>query len=403
MSKPANSLPLLLALFAPALSSLSAQQTRTLPAAEATYDEPFTQIGYGGMRELKDGRVLVADPRDKIVQLVDFARNTAVGVGREGSGPGEYNLPLRVYDAAGDTSYLFDAGNQRYMVVSPDGKPVREFRIDLSGSSQSAGAAVARFALTIGRTSDSRGRIYFEGTSFPTPGESAPDTVPLLRWDPRSSSKADTLIWIKVTPPVVSMAGGQGNTRIAISPTSNPLSPRDEWSVFPDGRVAVVRADNYRVDWVMADGTRRSSAPIQFSRVRVTEADKREELAQRNRAMQGAIMTTVRSGPEGDSRQTRVGAPPIAQQDITNWPEFKPPFRSGMASVLARPNGELWVRRLEAAGAKGALYDVIDPQGRHVHSVRVPEGLNLVGFGNGTAYTVKLDEDDLMYLQRHRL
>jgi hypothetical protein len=80
----------------------------------------------------------------------------------------------------------------------------------------------------------------------------------------------------------------------------------------------------------------------------------------------------------------------------------KPPFRSGFASVLARPNGELWVRRTEAAGAKGTLYDVIDAQGAVTHSVRVAEGLSVVGFGNGTVYTTKLDEDDLVYLQRHR-
>jgi len=40
--------------------------TRTLSKADAEYPEPFTQVT--GVRELKDGRVIVIDPRDKTVQ-----------------------------------------------------------------------------------------------------------------------------------------------------------------------------------------------------------------------------------------------------------------------------------------------------------------------------------------------
>ena len=61
------------------------------------------------------------------------------------------------------------------------------------------------------------------------------------------------------------------------------------------------------------------------------------------------------------------------------------------------------MRRTERAGAKGTLYDVINAQGAVSHQVRIPDGWTLVGFGNGTVYTTKLDEDDLVYLQRHRL
>ena len=56
---------------------------------------------------------------------------------------------------------------------------------------------------------------------------------------------------------------------------ANPLTPRDEWTVFPDGRVAIVRAATYRVDWVLANGTKQSSAPIKYTPVRM--GDGREE------------------------------------------------------------------------------------------------------------------------------
>jgi hypothetical protein len=94
-----------------------------------------------------------------------------------------------------------------------------------------------------------------------------------------------------------------------------------------------------------------------------------------------------------------AGAPPL--EPLTDWPDVKPAFRSGQASVMARPNGELWVRRTENAQARGTLYDVITPQGTVSHQVRIPEGWTLVGFGNNTIYTTRKDEDDLVYLQRH--
>ncbi len=73
-----------------------------------------------------------------------------------------------------------------------------------------------------------------------------------------------------------------------------------------------------------------------------------------------------------------------------------------MPSVLARPNGELWVQRTEPAGAKGTLYDVLNAAGVVTHQMRIQDGWRLVGFGNGTVYTTKTDADDPVYLQRHR-
>jgi hypothetical protein len=383
------------------LAATAQQQPRTLPAPDATFEEPFSLVNLGALRELRDGRVLVADMKDKIVQMIDLRSGNAVSVGREGSGPGEFALPMRVLAGPADTSFIFDPGNQRYLVVSPEGKPVTTFRMEMPAAT-GAGGPVIRMGLSIARATDARGRLYFEGSPMPSgPGQQPPDTVAVMRYD-RNTQRIDTLGWVKLSPNNMQVTGSQGNMNVRIG-MANPLAPRDEWTVFPDGRVAIVRAANYQVDWVLANGTKRSSAPIRFTTLRVTEADKKEEEALRARAMQGAVMMTVENGPGGTRRSAGVGAPRgAAPQPLTDWPEVKPPFRSGFASVLARPNGELWVRRTEAAGAKGTLYDVIDAQGAVTHSVRVAEGLSVVGFGNGTVYTTKLDEDDLVYLQRHR-
>jgi len=400
-----TALRLTVALVALVPAAMVAQSPRTLPAPDATYDEPFTSVNVGSLRELRDGRVVVADPRDKIVQLVDFRANRGAKIGREGSGPAEFGLPMRLFTAAADTSLLFDPVNSRYLVIGPDGKPVTTFRVELTPAQASPGGGMIRMGMDIPRTADARGRLYFESAGF-TMGPDGPrtaDSAAIMRYD-RGTQKLDTLGWVALPKNNTSGSASSGNVQLRIG-MANPLTPRDEWAVFPDGRVAIVRSPGYRVDWVLANGTKQSSAPIKYVALRMGAADRKEEEALRNKGRMNQMSMMVTSGPNGMQRSAQMGPPPGAPplEPLTDWPEVKPPFRSGPSNVVARPNGELWVRRTEAAGAKGTLYDVIDAKGAVTYQVRIGEGLALAGFGNGTVYTTKADSDDLLYLQRHRM
>lgn len=388
-------------------SVLAAQQARPLPAPDATYAEPFSSVGVGAIRELASGRVIVADPRDKILQAIDFRSGTSVTIGREGSGPAEFGMPMRLFTAPADTTMLFDPLNNRYLVIGPDAKPVTSFRVETPPPASAGGGGGGMMMIGGGltaRVADARGRLYAEGAPISMGPNGQPqqaDSTVLLRYD-RATQRIDTLGYIKLAKQNVQTSGSQGNFSIQIG-GSNPLTPRDEWSVFPDGRVAIVRAADYHVDWIAPNGTHSSSAPIRYTPIRITEADKREEeeLRLRNRANQMMIAVTNDNGQVRRSAQMGGGANRPPPPPLTDWPDVKPPFRSGLASVLARPNGELWVQRTERAGAKGTLYDVIGVRGTVVSQVRIPEGWRLVGFGNGTVYTTRLDQDDLVYLQRH--
>ena len=57
-----------------------------LKPADATIDHEFTRIGT--VRELRDGRVLVTDPSDKRLFVVNFASQSLEQIGKAGSGPG---------------------------------------------------------------------------------------------------------------------------------------------------------------------------------------------------------------------------------------------------------------------------------------------------------------------------
>lgn len=401
---------------------LGAQQApRALPAPDKEYEEPFSSVN--SIRELRDGRVIVADPRDKVVSLVDFRSGSATTIGREGSGPQEFGMPMRLFVAPGDTTLLFDPLNSRYLLIGPDGKAINTYRIESEAPARPAPPAQGRpqggaqgrppaggpqFAIggigLSGRTSDARGRIYGEGNSFSQGPDGRPvsaDSVPLIRFD-RASRAMDTIAYIKIQKANTQVSGSGDNMRVMVG-GANPLMPRDEWTVFPDGRVAVVRAADYRVDFIMPDGSKRSGQRIAYTPVRMSAAEIRHEEGLRNaaRANSMSIMMNNNNGQMTRSAQMGppAGAPPLPP--LTDWPEVKPPFRASQASVMARPNGELWVRRTENAQARGTLYDVINAQGAVAFQVRIQDGWTLVGFGANTIYTTRKDEDDLQYLQRH--
>jgi hypothetical protein len=66
------------------------------------------------------------------------------------------------------------------------------------------------------------------------------------------------------------------------------------------------------------------------------------------------------------------------------------------------PDGTLWIERAVAADLPQS-FDLIDRNGSLARRVVMPPRTRLVGFGVGTVYTVRIDEDQLEYLQRYRL
>jgi hypothetical protein len=77
-----------------------------------------------------------------------------------------------------------------------------------------------------------------------------------------------------------------------------------------------------------------------------------------------------------------------------------PPYVSGLVPPLIfAPDGLLWVRRTAAANAP-ETFDVIDRNARVAERVVLPARRKLVGFGNGVIFAVRIDDDDLQYLER---
>ena len=372
---------------------VSAQVARQLTKPDAEFAEPFTAVS--GIRELKDGRVVAIDSRDKIVQIVDFKAGTGTKVGREGSGPGEYAFPMRLVPLPGDSSGVYDMLNARLLVVLPNGKPGPFLTVE-QASTQGPGGGTVRIGGSAPRYADAKGRLYWTGQPFNAPRQGempkSADSVPVMRYD-RDTKKTDTLAWTRVAKNNVQTSGNSGNMQVRIG-MSNPFQPRDEWAVTPDGRVLVLRAPEYRVEWYGPSG-KGATATIAYPPIKVTEKHKEEW--RESRKQQTSLMVTMNNG----QRSVRTGPPPADAPDPGNWPEVMPPFLDN--SVFVAPNGQVWVNRTRAAGDDAPRFDVIDAGGKVAMQVVLPKKTRLVGLGSGTAYVVRTDDDDLQYLQRYRV
>lgn len=109
--------------------------------------------------------------------------------------------------------------------------------------------------------------------------------------------------------------------------TPNPLAFEEKPVLFPDGWIAIVRGDPYRVEWLSPDGQRVRGDPLPFSTLPVSRAE-------RCFAIDGAA-----SG--GDCREDLY--PP--------FPTELPPFwREG--AVLALSDGTVAIARTPSAAER---------------------------------------------------
>jgi hypothetical protein len=367
------------------------QAAKMLSKPDAEFAEPFTSVA--GVRELRDGRVVAIDVRDKVVQIVDFKQGSATKIGREGSGPGEYALPMRLLALPGDTSAVYDPLNSRMLLITPEGKPGAFTRIEQPAPG--GGGGFVRAGLVAPRFTDAKGRIYWQGSGVQFRDGAPPvesDSAPILRYD-RATAKADTVAFVRPPKGNVQASGGGGRVNMRIG-GGNPFTPRDEWAVLADGRVAVLRSPEYRVDWY-GTGGKKSGTPNAFEALKVTE--KQKQLWRDSRKLQTAITMTIDNG----NRRASAGPPPADLPEPTGWPDKLPPFLDN--SAFATPNGMILVNRTRDADDETPNIDVLDASGKIVARYELPKNSRLVGTGNGAIYTVRTDADDLQYLQRYRI
>lgn len=357
-----------------------------LEKPEATYAEAFAFVQQ--VRELADGRVVVADPLGQVLLIADMKTGAADTLGGVGQGPEEYRQPDAVYALPGDSTLLVDLGNARLAVLDPEGKFGKTMPM-----TQGAPGPGGGLLIVIPRGVDTEGRVYFQPLGGGM-GRGFPDSAAVVRLD-RQTGAMDTLAKVKLPEVMQTRAGGPGNQNVTISML--PLSPRDAWAVAPDGRIAIARSSDYHVEWVSPDGRVTRGMPVEYEPVKVERADKAEWAESMSNGVRIGIAVS-----DGDRRVTlgRGGGSGDPDIDGLEWPERKPAFVDN--GVVVTPEGDMWVRRHVPAG-EPVRFDVFGPDARLKGAVTLPAGRDVVGFGRGTVYVTRTDDLGLQWLERYRI
>lgn len=356
---------------------------------EAVYAESFAAVQT--VREMHDGRVLVADPLGQVVVRLDLDAGTADTIGAVGEGPAEYIQPDAVRPLPGGRTLLVDLGNGRLTELGPE-LEFGETRQYAMGDATRGGLVMA-----LPHAVDDRGRLYFRDMS----GMGAPaDSAHILRLDLESGA-VDSLAMFKLPGTTRRESGGPNNRSVQV--TQIPLSPEDAWGVSPDGLLVVARVGDYHVDWIGEDGTVASGPPVPYTPVGIGRAEKLEWRDQRSENGGGLGMEVSIANGSVSIRASRGGSGIGADElDEFAWPEVKPAFHGGTVPVLVDGRGRAWVRRHREAGEPGT-YDVFDGSGGLAKTVEVGVGRRVVSFGDAKLYAVHMDEYGLQYLERYTL
>ncbi len=364
----------------------------SLGAPTHTFPEDFGTIQT--VRELDDGRLLVADPLGGALYVVDLEAGTRERIGTEGQGPGEYRQPDSVWPIAGDSTLVVDLGNGRFITVDAD----FEFgpTTPLSQGNPREGLVIA-----LPQGVDARGNVYAQGMMGGGPGAQLPDSGAIMRIV-RGSFEVDTIAKYKLQERTRTVSGGPNNQSVSIQQV--PLSPEDAWGVAPDGSVVIARSSDYHVEWHRPDGTVRSGPPVPFDPVPIGRAEQEEWIAAQGQTGGGiGISVSINNGAMQTNFSRggmRMGGQSDPTPDDYQWPEVKPPFYD--TRIVVDPMGRAWVRRHVEAG-EDATYDLFDGTGARVTTYTLPNNKRVIGFGDGAVYVVSYDEFDLNWLERYAL
>lgn len=384
-------LPLLLtAIFATSLSAQQAEPPLTvLRTPEKVLPAGFTRIT--GFHELKDGRVLVSDRGEEILQVADFSTGRVAPVGRKGSGPGEYRLPSRIIPWTGDSLLLNDGGNSRLAVIGPDLRIVRTFSLNIPNVPTTLAP----------RAVDSRGRMYLQvplwaAGSFGDRG----DSVPVVRITPSPAAErvpggeVEVLTWVLLT-------ADPGPVKYGLPYI--PFTPQDGWTVTREGNLVLVRSNDYHVERWSDRSVAVRGAAVRTSRIPVTRADK---VAYTRRFLEG---TTIggRGGPNTTpSGESNLPADWLTEERVdelvrTNrFAELKAPTTD--AAPMLALSGELWVERSMPFGSPSE-WDVFNVAGARIRRIRLPADRRLLSLGRNSAYLVAVDEDGFEKIERYAI
>lgn len=360
------------------LPAFASAQVVKLSQPTATLNESFAFVR--GARELASGQLIVADWVENRVVIADFSTNSVRRLMREGAGPQEVRLPSGMVRLRGDTTLLYDDGNNRSHVLGPDGHSVRTIVAEEPGRGGIRGV-------------DATGAYLYAIPSWAEGPNALPDdSVRIVRWKAPATS----------APPVVAVVQGT-RYRKDRSPALQPRLPmvgyaaQDSWLVAPNGALVVVRATPYHIEFRSPSGAPVIGPSYAVTRKAVTMDDKKRFV----REFSDGSAVSGRGPGGGVGHAPKVSDAEVARMASTaEWAEQFPPFDA--SAVLAGADSRIWVGAPVLPGAS-PRYDVFDQTGKRVMQVELKPGRRIIHVGARGVYAAIEDDDGVQTIERYRV
>lgn len=328
-----------------------------LDQPEATLGRTFQHVS--NVVELSDGRIALAELKDRTFVFADLAtgKTTPVGVYADtirlgDPAPAKYKLPGWVLRFGGDTLGLIDFAAERTTLWDETGR----YLTVLGGGGVGGHNQPVNY--------DARGNGYKEDIRSVLgglePGDELDfDSISVIRI-PRGDTIADTVAKLRLPP------WGRGRFGEQMKMVSTIFAGRDLFGVLPDGSLWIARASNNAVDWLSPSGQWLRGPSRSFTRVPVSQTEKDLFLARLREQM------------------ARMGAPAGIELSYP-FADEKGAFISG----LTNPAGEVWLERARPLGDSIPVWDVVGRDGATIRTVQFPKSALLAGFGsNGRVYAI---------------
>ena len=414
---------LALSILLPAVVTAQDVVEKELPKPTATVNPGVKELGPG--LALADGRLLFRELNANFYRA-DFTSGKAETLISSGGDENQFRQASRPMRWTGDSIAIADVGKGRLMILAPDGSFAHSARLGGGGPNRGGpppggpaggappgGAAPSGPPMRGGGPGGGRGgkppTIEYAGGGTILLGTGSPPPVP-----PQPPKTAKPLAPPRLPYPIVriSLTNGimdtvtqllppqaprdddlnQLTAALRVSVGTAPLQAVDTWAAFRDGTIAVVRAGNYHVDFIMPDGTRFQNGPIAYPKIAVTDGDKKTIMADAKRARE-----EERARTKSNSFMTSY-----AFIEPEPWPSTHPPFRSDIA-VIMDAEDRMWLTVRCMSDEKSVCYDVIDKSGNRAERYRLPPKTRVIAVGKDAVFTVNEQKEDKPVLQRHAL
>jgi hypothetical protein len=392
--------------------------------------------------EVAGGGVYVNDITARRLLLFDSTlQSGTVVLDSSGEGASAYGtFPGTLLPYHGDSALFIAPQALSMLVLGPDGKVARVLAVPPSRGGLSA--LLGNIFGTPGF--DSQGRLVyyspFQMRVTATPGGDLPrleppDSAFVVRFDFAGRTQ-DTAAVIRI-PQTRSTVSRDDQGRFHVTMTAFPPRTVDDWAVTADGAIAVVRGQDYHVDWLNPDGTRTSTPRMPYAWERLSDEEKATLIDSTAKALQammdsmparmqraglasagpgggagragGAgggptiVMRVAPGGPggPGSSPATNVSLVPTVTPAVpADVPDYRPAF--GQGAVRGDREGNLWIRTNKVVDGR-PVYDVVNRKGEVSDRVQLPPHRTIAGFAPGVVYMAVQDSSGVAHLERGRI